>query len=183
MSLLTLYWRIAIFRASPADAPNSTAVLLLVAPIWAAATSLMVLGNPLAELANSLLIMQFAVMGFVLLGIYGLLAFKNKTARWQQTVQSFLGVDALFSVLQFGVGLLIAAVEPLALIGMLVTGWQLGALAFILRNALEVGPALSFALLFILMLAGALVAFLFMPELSQHILEEMQKQAALQGAA
>lgn len=163
-ALLTLFWRLAIFRARPEDTPYSPALFALVLLVWAGLQ--LTVGLLQTRLPASLLLgSQLLAVSILLGGTFVLLAFKRLTHRWLQTALSLVGIDVVLSLvnlplLVFSLWLGPAA-EGLQVLYLLLVSWQLAAQSFVFHRALDVGPFLGLGIaLMLLIVSYAAVATL-----------------------
>ncbi|MGB1922756.1 MAG: hypothetical protein ACPHM2_05985 [Alcanivorax sp.] len=96
-ALMTLFWRLAIFRASPENAPYSTNLLGLVLLGWCG-LQLLVGSLQTALPVLVLLSSQLISMAVILAGIFVLLGFKGLQSRWLQTALSLVGIDVVLTL-------------------------------------------------------------------------------------
>ena len=154
-ALITLFWRLAIFRASPEHTPYSQSVFALVLLMWSGLQLLVGLlqqGLPASLLLGS----QWIALTVLLGGTFMMLAFKGLGGRWLQTATSLVDVvlslanlPLLFSGWLFGPG-----ADWVQVFILLLVSWQLAAQAFIFHRALNVGPFLGLGIAMALLVAS-----------------------------
>ncbi|RJG17148.1 hypothetical protein D4A39_10440 [Alcanivorax profundi] len=156
-ALITLFWRLAIFRASPEHTPYSQSVFALVLLLWSGLQLLVGLlqqGLPASLLLGS----QWIALTVLLGGTFMMLAFKGLGGRWLQTATSLVGVDVVLSLANlplllsgwlFGPG-----ADWVQVFILLLVSWQLAAQAFIFHRALNVGPFLGLGIAMALLVAS-----------------------------
>ncbi len=156
-ALMTLFWRLAIFRAGPEDTPYSPSILAVVLMIWTGLQLTVGLAQsnvPAALLLGS----QWLALTILLVGTLVLLSFKGLTGRWLQTATALVGVDVVLSIVNVPlllVGTLLGgATGGLEVFYLLLVSWQLAAQAFIFHRALNVGPFLGLAISMMLLVVS-----------------------------
>lgn len=156
-ALMTLFWRLAIFRAGPDDTPYSPAILAMVLMMWTGLQLIVGLAQddvPAALLLGS----QWLALTVLLSGTLMLLAFKGLAGRWLQTATALVGVDVVLSLVNLpllAVGVLLGGASGgLEVFYLLLVSWQLAAQAFIFHRALNVGPFLGLAISMMLLVVS-----------------------------
>lgn len=165
--LMTLFWRLAIFRASPENAPYSPSLLALVLAGWFVLQ--LVVGSlqtalPIGVLVSS----QLLSLTVVLAGTGLLLSFKGLQGRWLQTALSLVGVDVVLTLISLPLLALNASVEQslsaIELLYLVLVSWQLAAQSFIYHRSLNVGPFLGLGVAMTLLVASYAGVVLLLPE-------------------
>ena len=153
-ALMTLFWRLAIFRAGPEDTPYSPSILAVVLMIWSGLQLMVGLAQSNVP-AGLLLVSQWLALTVLLGGTLFLLSFKGLRARWLQTATALVGVDVVLSIVNLPLlamgALLGGASGGLEIFYLLLVSWQLAAQAFIFHRALNVGPFLGLAIAMMLL--------------------------------
>lgn len=161
--LLTLFFKIAIFRLGPQDVPASPLVLRLMLPLYVVVNWLILFLNGAANVWLQIAA-DFAMM---VAFVWPLLYFAGKVARFPQTLSAMVGTDCIVSFLAIPA---IASLSSqanqlayLAMLGLMLWHWVIG--GHILKNALDRSWffGLGLALLYI-MLSSQVMAALF-PEI------------------
>lgn len=158
--LMTLFFRIAIFKQGPQDVPASPIVLRLMLPLYIGLNYVILWLNgsatPWLQIAA-----DFAMMAAF---TWPLLYFSAKPARFPQTFSAMVGTDCILSFLALpAIASLYSQPNELAYVAMLVLMvWHWVISAHILRNALDRSWffGLGLALLYI-MLSSQVMAALF----------------------
>ncbi len=166
-ALMTLFWRLAIFRAGPENAPYSPGLLGLVLLGWCA-LQLLVGTLQTALPAMVLLSSQLTSLTVILTGTLVLLAFKGMQNRWLQTALSLVGIEVVLTLVSLPLLAINAGmaqsqgwIEGLYLI---LVSWQLAAQSFVYHRALNVGPFLGLAIALTLLVAGYAAVVVLVPE-------------------
>ena len=156
-ALMTLFWRLAIFRAGPEDTPHSPAIAAVVMMMWTGLQLVVGLAQDNVPV-GLLLASQWLALTILLSGTLLLLTFKGLTARWLQTATALVGVDVVLSMVNLpllAVGVLLGpGATGLEVFYLLLVSWQLAAQAFIFHRALNVGPFLGLAISMILLVVS-----------------------------
>lgn len=144
-ALWSLFWSLCRMRQGPEDLPYSVSLLLLVLfldVVLGVASQLA--GQP--TLFSVALSVTLLAAGSDALVLWGLLRFKQRDARYVQSLSAVYGSDFLLGLVilpLLGVSLLLPEHSPgLALVvvaQMLVVGWGLGVRGFVYHRALDVG--------------------------------------------
>lgn len=166
-ALMTLFWRLAIFRAGPENAPYSSTLLGVVLLGWCALQLLVgTLQTALPVLV--LLSSQLTSMTVILAGIFVLLGFKGLQSRWLQTALSLVGIDVVLTLVTLPLLAINAGmaqsqgwIEGLYLV---LVSWQLAAQSFVYHRALNVGPFLGLGIALTLLVAGYAAVVMLVPE-------------------
>ncbi|BAP14904.1 MAG: hypothetical protein AOY29_07165 [Alcanivorax borkumensis] len=165
--LITLFWRLAIFRASPENVPYSSSLMALVLAGWFMLQLLvgsLQTALPLGVLVSS----QLLSLVVVLAGTGLLLAFKGLQGRWLQTALSLVGVDVVLTLLSLPLLALNASMaqslSAIELLYLVLVSWQLAAQSFIYHRALNVGPFLGLGVAMTLLVASYAGVVLLLPE-------------------
>ncbi len=153
-ALMTLFWRLAIFRAGPEDTPYSPTILAVVLMMWTGLQ--LVVGLSQNDVpAGLLLVSQWLALGILLFSTLVLLSFKGLAGRWMQTAIALVGVDVVLSIVNLpllAAGVLLGGASGgLEVFYLLLVSWQLAAQAFIFHRALKVGPFLGLAIAMMLL--------------------------------
>ena len=170
-ALWALFWSLCRMRRGPEDLPYSASLLLLVLLLDVA----LGVGSQLpgqSTLFPVAVAITLLAAGSDALVLWGLLRFKQRDARYVQSLTAIYGSDFLLGLLVLpllGASLLWPEHTPgLALVvfaQMLVVGWGLGVRGFVYHRALDVGifqgNMLSLALFFL----NVFLAAKFFPEL------------------
>ncbi len=149
-ALVKAFWEIALWRRSPADLPDSAALLLvagLAYTAFSALQSFMIFGS------DSILGRTLADLALLALPLWVVLALARRQRRYRQTLTALLGTGAVLA--PFVVVLLAfkAPAESSYPLALLVWGgsigvvlWYLFVIGFILRAALDTGLATGVAI-------------------------------------
>mgnify|MGYP005850408143 CR=1 FL=1 len=142
-ALIKAFWEVALWRRSPADLPDSAALLGLVGLAYAALSALqswMIFGT------TALLGRTLADLALLALPLWVLLAIARRRARYRQTLTALLGAGVVLSPFVIVLLALKTPAEsayPMALVvwggSVAVVLWYLFAVGFILRAALDTG--------------------------------------------
>lgn len=142
-ALIKAFWEIALWRRSPADLPDSAALLAVTGLAYAALSALQ---SYLLFGTASLLSRTLADLALLALPLWILLALARRRARYRQTLTALLGAGVVLSPFVILLLVLKAPAEsayPLALAvwggSVAVVLWYLLAVGFILRAALDTG--------------------------------------------
>jgi hypothetical protein len=142
-ALVKAFWEIALWRRSPADLPDSTALLVAAGAAYATFSALQsyLLFGPAAILARTL-----ADLALLALPLWLLLSLARRRARYRQTLTALLGTGAVLSpfvILLLAIKAPAGSSYPLALLvwggSIGVVLWYLFVVGFILRAALDTG--------------------------------------------
>jgi hypothetical protein len=142
-ALVKAFWEIALWRRSPADLPDSAALLLVAAAAYAALSavqSFMLFGT------DAIVMRTLADVALLALPLWLLLAVARRGARYRQTLTALFGTGAVLSPFVLALLALKGAAGtsyPLSLLvwagTMAVVLWYLFVVGFILRAALDTG--------------------------------------------
>lgn len=166
-ALLTLFWRLTIFRASPENVPYSSTLLGLVFAAWCLLQLLV--GSlqdalPMAILLGSQLISLAVVLG----GSALLLAFKGLQHRWLQTALALLGVDLVLGLVSLPLlGFNASLAQPPSFVEglyLLLVSWQLAAQGFIYHRSMQIGPFLGLGVAVCLLMASYAAVVMLLPQ-------------------
>lgn len=160
-ALLKAFWDIALCRRSPADLPDSAALLLVAGAAYAAFSALQswLLFGPAGVVARTL-----ADLVLLAAPLWLLLALLRRLPRYRQTLSALLGAGAVLS--PFLIALVVlkepaATSQPLALLvwagSVAVIVWYLLVVGCVLRAALETGLFAGVALALAYVLGSAAV--------------------------
>ena len=142
-ALVKAFWEIALWRRSPADLPDSAALLGAAGLAYASLSALqswMLFGTA------SLLGRTLADLALLALPLWVLLAIARRMARYRQTLTALFGAGAILSpfvILLLALRSPAESAYPLALVvwggSVAVVLWYLFVIGFILRAALDTG--------------------------------------------
>ena len=156
-ALMTLFWRLAIFRAGPEDTPYSPSIMAMVLMIWTVLQLMVGLSQDNVPV-GLLLVSQWLALSILLFGTLVLLSFKGLKGRWLQTATALVGIDVVLSLVNLpllAAGVLLGTgAGGLQVFYLLLVSWQLAAQAFIFHRALNVGPFLGLAISMMLLVVS-----------------------------
>lgn len=146
LSLISLFWRLTIFRVGPSEVPAASALLPVMMVVFVVVNMAVRLWLSYYDawyaLASSALIMVVWAVA-----IYALLAFKNVPERFLQSFVALLGVDTVLTLLNAIPGGLSFIVTPdtpvndlLRIVVIVLFVWDMLAKGAIYREALNLGP-------------------------------------------
>ncbi len=147
-ALLHAFWRILLLRTGPQSIPASAALM------WLALLLHFIVGTLHAQFVMPLpLALFYGLVGTLtmVVVVHGLLLLFQKHARYAQSLTALAGCEALLGLLLLPLSLLYylgnggeEMLALLAILSLLVVGWNVALAAHIFRHALSVSTALGF---------------------------------------
>jgi len=167
MNILFTLLQICLLRGKPQDLPTSM-TLVIIAAVFGVIVDLFSLpAEQFAIRSLAFVLLQTVLFGF---GIWIVLRTKGLVARWMQTATALFAVNAMFSLLILpltpALHQMLQSTTPVdpgwpGIAAFLLSSWFLAVVALVLREALEVGLLLSFAIALALMFGVFIVGSMF----------------------